>query len=827
MFPRYLVARMKVEFIEVNVRRLIFCAALFCAVPYVHAFELGREDTTVYAAPGQLDVAQELSGYLQKVFDKKFPVGELPAEISPSLTGIFVGTKPSDCDVTWDASRDCSVRIVEKNRVWLFGNDGKLVHGTANAVYDFLERFAGVRWLWPGETGTVADPSAPVAVPEGKSVYVPPFRRRLTNSFPARGRSEQEGRDLSAWLRHRRVGSSLDAKGSGFQHAFASRFPRQTYGAEHPEYYALVSPERWVGEPKPMKPTRLSDPLMPGPWQLCTSNPDVRRLMAEKLVAAKTDAIQSISPNDGYGFCECPACRAQDPEGQGIGDGRYDITDRMYDFLSDVAWQVYRKSPTSKVGLFSYSCYDKVPKGKFSLPPNVYLSCCYLVYAMNAREEAELAEKLTGLAGTGAQIIGREYWGTHYTMRCPLSHSRKIDRNLKLLHRLGAAGIYGEPGRNFAVRASDLYLLTLLAWDPTLNREAALRDFCEKAFGPKAAPVMYDLFEAIEDCVERKVETLSQNHGKVFEHYKNRYAEFNRCITTIFDADFSKMCDVATKKAARLADTPERKKRVAYIASGLAFAKLVTAALRSFADLAAAGSDMPLTQPSASEIVMEKSNLLAVAKRAIEAEEARKGYSWKEHGSCALTSDMRSEALSLRPWGVMAQRARLLLVSDRYNYLVNGAFEYSGYSWDVSGDGSCAYTRARNHDADDNWMVQCHQGQGISLELTVPPHGEMTVRNLRKVSPAAPSTVNLRLFARYEGDVVPLLAATFGGRELKGVDVSREVPEEDHWHEVRFLPIDVPAGDHVFAITIRNPEAKPITVNLDNLNLRVKRAKGN
>ena len=789
------------------------------------AFELGGGDAAIYAAPGSKGEAQELSGYLQRVFAKNFPVSDAPDAIPPGLAGIFVGVRPPDCDVKWDASRDCSVRIVEKDRVFLFGNDGRAVHGTANAVYDFLERFAGVRWLWPGELGTVADPQAPVLLPEGTSVYVPPFRRRLTNSFTyGRGRSAAAARDLQAWLNHRRVGSSLESRGSGFQHAFASLMPRGKYGAEHPEYYSLVSPERWIGEPKPTEPTRLSDPMMPGPWQLCTSNPDVRRLVAEKLVAADTDKIQSISPNDGYGFCECPACRAQDPEGQGIGPGRYDLTDRMYDFLSDVAWRVYRASPKSKVGLFSYSFYDKVPVRKFELPPNVYLSCCYLVYGMNAREEAALAEKLSGLAATGAQIIGREYWGTHYTMRYPLSHSRKIDRNLKLLHRIGAAGIYGETGNDFAVRASDLYLLTLLAWDPTADRAAALRDFCEKAFGPKAAKTMYDLFESIEDCVESKVEAHERNRGKVFCHYQNNYAEFNRFMTTIFDDDFSKMCADATKKAAKLANTPERKARVGYIASGLAFAKLTTAALRSFGDLAAAGNNMPLTQPSAAEIKMEKKTLLALADRAIAAEAARKFYSWQDHGSCALTSDMRSEALSLRPWGVMAQRARLLLSSDRYNYLVNGAFEYSGYSWDISGDGSFTYTTARNHDADDCWMVQCHHKQGISLELSVQPHGKMKFRNLRKVSPAMPSVARLRLFMRCDGDVPAVVKATFGGRALECVDFGREIPEENGWHELRFRPAEIPAGDHELEIEVFNPGEKPLVVNFDDLYLRIKGA---
>ena len=800
----------------------LFAAAALAAIS-LEAFELGREDSAIYAAPGHQDVAEELSGYLKKVFGKEFPVRKAPTEIPQDIAGIFVGVRPPNCDVTWDVSRECCVRIVEKSRIWLFGNDGKLVHGTNDAVYDFLERFAGVRWLWPGEIGTVADPREPVAVPDGKWVYVTPFRRRLTSSFsyPA-GQSPEELRDLGMWLRHRHVGSSLSSRGSGFQHAFGSLLPREKHGAEHPEYYALVSPERWIGEPKPTKPTRLSEPFMTGPWQLCTSNQDVCRLVAESLVAANTDAIQSISPNDGYGFCECPACRAQDPEGQGIVGASYNLTDRMYSFLSNVAWRVYRESPTSKVGLFSYSCYAGVPRQKFVLPPNVYLSCCYLVYCKDAKQEAELSAKLSGLAAMGAQIIGREYWGTHYTMRYPLSHSRKIDRNLKLLHRLGAAGIYGETGNDFSVRASDLYLLTLLAWDPTVDRKASLRDFCEKAFGPKAAETMYDLFESIEDCVERKIEVFGQNHGKVFADYPNGYAEFNRYMTTIFDDGFSKMCDAATKKALRLADTPERRRRVEYIASGLAFAKLTTAALKGFGELAAAGNNMPLTQPSGDEFVMEKGSLLKIANRAIAAEGARKRYSRMFHGSNALTSDMRSEALSLRPWGVMAERAKLLLLSDRYNYLVNGAFEYRGYSWEVSGDGSFTYTTARNHDADDCWMVQCHNGQGVSLELDVAPHGTMKFRNLRKVSPSAPSIARLRLFVRCECDPASMVKATFGGRELSGVDLSRGFAEDDNWHEMRFHEMEVPAGDHVLEIAVTNRGSQRITVNFDDLYLRLK-----
>ena len=812
--------------LKTNLGNAAFLAATAATllVTEANAFELGATDADIYAAKGHEALAGELSGYLTKVFGKAFTVNPMPAEGADAPAGIFVGAKPPDCDVTWDESRECCVRIVEPARVWLFGNDSrKGLQGTADAVYDFLERYAGVRWLWPGEVGTVADPSEPVSLKEEKTVFVPPFRVRLTNSFTyPSGHSPAEGRDLSAWLRHRHVGKSINSIGSGFQHAFGSLLPRDKYGEEHPEYYSLVSPERWVGEPKPTEPTRLSGKFMPGPWQLCTSNPEVRRLIAEKLVAKKTDAIQSISPNDGLGFCECEACRAQDPEGQGIVGRSYDITDRMYDFLSDIAWQVYKASPTSKVGLFSYSCYSHAPKKKFELPPNVYLSCCYGVYNIDSKMEAALNEKLAGLAATGAQIIGREYWGTHYMMRCPVSQSRKIDRNLKLLHKLGAAGIYGETGNDFAVRASDLYLLTRLAWDPEVDRVAELRDFCQKGFGP-AAETMFNLFEAIEDRVEKKIEDYGQYQDKVFDQFNRRgYAGFNHYMTTIFDKDFAAMCDRETKKALKLADTPERKRRVEYIASGLAFAKIVTDALRGFADLADIGNDVSLTLPSCEDIKMEKGELLKVVGRAIAAENARKRYSQMYHGSNALTTDTRSQALDLRPWGAMAERARLLLISDRYNYLVNGAFEYRGFSWEVTGDGTNVYTTARNHDADDNWMVQCHQGQGVSLELTVAPGGEMKVRNLRKVSPATPVSARLKLFARCGDDPLSHISVSFGGVELKGVDIGRELPDDDGWHELRFHPADLPAGDHEFVVTVRNLGTEPLVVNLDDLNLRLK-----
>ena len=78
------------------------CFSLSAAVALVAAtacaFDLGRRDAVVYAAPGHESTAGELSGYLGKVFGKSFPVKKMPEDVAPDLAGIFVGRGPAGCD---------------------------------------------------------------------------------------------------------------------------------------------------------------------------------------------------------------------------------------------------------------------------------------------------------------------------------------------------------------------------------------------------------------------------------------------------------------------------------------------------------------------------------------------------------------------------------------------------------------------------------------------------------------------------------------------------------------------------------------------------------
>ena len=165
-----------------------------------------------------------------------------------------------------------------------------------------------------------------------------------------------------------------------------------------------------------------------------------------------------------------------------------------------------------------------------------------------------------------------------------------------------------------------------------------------------------------------------------------------------------------------------------------------------------------------------------------------------------------------------------------YNYLVNNAFEYYGYSWDVKsvkGSGTYKYTAVTNRDADDNYMVPCHAGQGISLQLDMPSGTEMTITQLRPVSTDVPAKATLRFFVKSEGNPLDYIKVFFGDKELKGIWVDEKLENVNNWHELRFQAVDLVPGDYQLKVVASNPKTlfgknEAITLNFDEFQLRLK-----
>ena len=775
-------------------KSIIFAALL--AVTSLSAFELGKPCTIYYAGRNRA-AAQELSKYLTAIYKKDFPVKAMKKE----QTGIFVGAKKAS---------ELVASSVKGDRLDIYGAN------TEFAVYDFLERECGVRFLWPGKLGTVIPQGKVKTLADGDYAYQPQFAIRLSQSFhyPNRFLSTQDRLDRAEWLIHNKIGQELRG---GFGHAFSHIMPQEKYAKDHPEYFSLVSPANWVGGNKPAKPTRKTTP---GCWQLCTSNDEVRQIIAEKLAANPTTNIQSISPNDGGGFCECDKCKAQDYPLQ----DKFPLTNRMYDFLADVATRVKKLNPKTKIGLFSYSYFAGVPSRKVQLPDNCYLSLCYIqVEQLTPAMQKELDEKIIGLGKLGAKIVGREYWGTHYYQGMPIDHSRLIAHNINLLSKYGAAGIYGEPSNNFAIRPSDNYLLAKLSWNPALKREDILNDFCRSAFG-NAADLMYEYFDSGETEFWAKWSKLMLSKRPMMEFVPSMYANTLKVLSQIFDKEWAKARIAKLRKAKAKAKLPEEKARIDYIISGVNVALSKSELNEMWSLAAAAGVQLPLMQPDTQKVRMEKRHLQKLINQVL-----NKNYRHElilasnAYGNCVPgLGFLREYAITVRPWKTVCEMAKLDLASDRFNYLVNGAFESRLWEWEIKGDPALKYTVTgeRNCDDKNNFIAQCHLNQGLSLKLEIPANSSVTLTNTRPIESDTPAALCASMFVRGDAEV----KVDFNGNAVKTFHVNAGM-EDDQWKELRFAPLAVKPGKYTFNAVISNTTGTPQTVFIDNVNVLVKPAK--
>lgn len=192
--------------------------------------------------------------------------------------------------------------------------------GTLFAVYDFLERELGVRWLWPDEdVGT--------SVPQRSGVsFAGPDRRWKPELVDACARSLENrfGRRLCR-ARKMPVNYPEDVRGHAFVHWW------KTYGKTHPEFFEMN-----------VNGTRV-------PGSMCVANPafhqEIIRLWREAR-AKNPGVVYDINAceNDTKGKCRCPLCNAwNDPE----ADPR-DASERYAHFYKAPTTWPRATTPTSR-----------------------------------------------------------------------------------------------------------------------------------------------------------------------------------------------------------------------------------------------------------------------------------------------------------------------------------------------------------------------------------------------------------------------------------------------------------------------------------------------
>jgi len=105
--------------------------------------------------------------------------------------------------------------------------------GTEFGVYEFLERYVGIRWLMPGPGGE--------HIPKRGSLSVPMIDVRQEPAFFSRLMSGLKGREQALWARRNRMHSQIK-----FHHNLFNVFPPVKYKNTHPEFFPVINGKRFL-----------------------------------------------------------------------------------------------------------------------------------------------------------------------------------------------------------------------------------------------------------------------------------------------------------------------------------------------------------------------------------------------------------------------------------------------------------------------------------------------------------------------------------------------------------------------------------------------------
>jgi hypothetical protein len=318
------------------------------------------------------------------------------------------------------------------------------------------------------------------------------------------------------WFVRQRLGARIELDGG---HAYDGWY--ETHGKTHPEWFAL-------------QPDGTRDQKLPRE-RLCKSNPalwdEIARVLVEEFKADPKKRTASLAPNDGGAnkFCLCDACRSLDPpEAPKLSNdsqlvdpatGRPfpeypSLSDRVFTFFNEVAKRVRTEMPDRDLVCYAYSVYRSVPVRVKSLEPNLIVG-----YVGLKRDEIE----------AWARIAPRLYirpndLGPAIDLGLPRNHAAWFAESVRHCVDHRAVGFdFDNCHGNWSAHGLDYYVLCKALWDPDIDVEATIDDYCRAAYGPAAAVMReyHDLLAKVSEAVRSDPQLVarSPHASKLRLHY--------------------------------------------------------------------------------------------------------------------------------------------------------------------------------------------------------------------------------------------------------------------------------------------------------------------
>jgi len=496
------------------------------------------------ASEAERGAAEELGQYLQRISGAQFPVARENAPPAGFVIAVGRTELAERSGAAGQAAKLKSggfvIRTTDDGLV-LVGRDDL---GTQYAVYTLLETYLGVRWFVPTEIGEVVPETPTLRIGRIDDAQEPAFTMRWI------GRTE--------WALRNKMNVNVGPMGMTFwgsAHTFRRLVPPDEYFDEHPEYSALIDGKRAVYEGTHRN-------------QLCTSNPEVIRLVVERMrevldAEPEIDVI-SLFPNDGLGFCECEECRKLDepgwtdvavvnggaPRGPEVAGT---LSRRLTIFYTAVARELLKSHPYVIVKTGIYSRYLAPPHDRTLVgTPNMMGQLCHgwchnhAITDPRCEVNVRFKEGLDRWRQIYPKVCFYEYYFKVAALELPFPIIHSMRRDIPYLHDIGLYGIYTQYASNWGTIGLNYYVAAKLLWDPGTDVDALLEDFYEKFYGPAARP-MQQYHEALERAAIESDVHLS--------------AEY-RDLPKLFTPELLRECDGYLSRAERRADSKAIRRRV-------------------------------------------------------------------------------------------------------------------------------------------------------------------------------------------------------------------------------------------------------------------------
>ena len=422
--------------------------------------------------------------------------------------------------------------------------------GSGKAAADFLRQFMGVRFLYPeiplrtplsgaAKIDLLASPAIeflPVkacVLPADLHVEKTPVIRSNT-SYPA----SSSFYDL-ATNRFPRVDEPFGG------HTWEQAVPPEKYNATHPEYFALLSGQRW----------KAGD----GNGQYCLSNPDVQELIYQHMAKQFDEGSAGIDLGqpDGFRECQCENCLK-------LYDTGKDWSEKIWIFDRYIIERLQKSHPGKFVTIMSYILTAKPPKTFQAFPANTRV----MLTGTNDEDIAPWRGYEVPGGFSGYIYNSTPNLGTRYT---PMRTPGFVEAQVKRLAANKIQSIYRDGnGMLFGLEGPVYYVMGRMFDDPEHNAaKDLLPEFCEAAFGKAAFPMrsFYDqLYHAINlysDHIGTRADAWS--YSTIEGRRRKTATDPFPFIAFLYPPSVLTALDADLTQAERLANTEKVKIRLALV----------------------------------------------------------------------------------------------------------------------------------------------------------------------------------------------------------------------------------------------------------------------